>query len=563
MPTHIYDSSFLTRRAFNTAISNMFNSNTQNMNRTMYGSPTAFRSSAFLDIATLGNTKDYRKTEGGHFVDYKKFNISSSAKPNKQTTGWVNMIRPEVEGGKASCVDISINSDTNTTVVVGQYSGSSMIYTGNNSTISINAPKNTVATFLTHFEDNGKLKWVTKFTATKDGKASIIPSAVVTVGNVIYVTGTYTNEFAIYTGTYADPTNIATTIPAPLGNTAGFIAKFSTSGLLYWAKEITSDKNEYINVNSIAVDLSGVYITGDFSNNIIFTKDNKLSGSYNYNTFIAKYNKDGVIEWAKQFENIISGANFGKALVTSGDALYITGRYTNISAIDKGAPIGARDNTYIIKCQKDDGSLIWFNKISGATFNESSDISTDGEAIYVSGFYTNACRFESTTEKIIELLSDGTADGFVAKYNKTGTIEWVSKVNGSNNIYGKSVSATKDGVYVTGVYSGSVGIYESLASSNTIPRLMYTVKPTEKENDNIYIIKYSTHGKYEWHTIILGNGKNTGNRIRANNDSLYIVGDVTNTVDIYQTNNTEKAFTIDFANNMGIIIKYNKHGSLI
>lgn len=80
----------------------------------------------------------------------------------------------------------------------------------------------------------------------------------------------------------------------------------------------------------------------------------------------------------------------------------------------------------------------------------------------------------------------GTLDVFLVKYNGSGVCQWVTRIGGSNDDYGYSVSASADDVYVTGQYLSN-------------PLLVYQVGGTavsttlgSSGSSDVYLVKYKS-----------------------------------------------------------------------
>jgi Beta-propeller repeat len=72
---------------------------------------------------------------------------------------------------------------------------------------------------------------------------------------------------------------------------------------------------------------------------------------------------------------------------------------------------------------------------------------------YVTGFFDGTNDFGGVT---LTNQSVGGSDVFVAKYDATGTLQWVQRAGGTSVNYGRAIGVDADGnIYVTGGYSGS------------------------------------------------------------------------------------------------------------
>lgn len=140
--------------------------------------------------------------------------------------------------------------------------------------------------FIAKYDPFGKLLWVKQAGApnrnSQDSGRGIISDG---SGNC-YVTGWFEG-----TPVFAD------TLEHPIGKRDAFLAKYDANGNLLWVRTMGGQQNDQ--GNSVCLDAEGnIYCAGHFSGTAIFGSRNLKSRGDN-DVFIAKYNKDGVFQWAK------------------------------------------------------------------------------------------------------------------------------------------------------------------------------------------------------------------------------------------------------------------------
>jgi len=159
--------------------------------------------------------------------------------------------------------------------------------------------------FFARFDSNGNLKWAAhKFSGPDNLKISVS-----FIGSDIVMAGLYSQN----------PSYIDTATLVPSGSTAGYITRMDSVGKVKWIKKINC------NILGISIDsMHNIYATGYFKDTI------NIDGFIMIDTvcdlFLAKFNKDGNLIWARQaFAN-----NFimGQSIKTNanGDS-YITGLF--------------------------------------------------------------------------------------------------------------------------------------------------------------------------------------------------------------------------------------------
>ena len=98
-----------------------------------------------------------------------------------------------------------------------------------------------------------------------------------------------------------------------------FVAKYNSNGTLAWARGIGSTNSDI--GSAISVDGSGsAYVTGRFTGTVTFgsgepnqTQLTSASASF-YDIFVAKYNGNGTLAWAKQAGSTSTDQGFGIAV---------------------------------------------------------------------------------------------------------------------------------------------------------------------------------------------------------------------------------------------------------
>jgi Beta-propeller repeat len=191
------------------------------------------------------------------------------------------------------------------------------------------------------------------------------------------------------------------------------LAKYDSSGTLQWQRKVT--------VSGLAFqDLTGV--ATDSSNNVYLICSTNNSPIKNY---ILKYNSAGTLQWQRMLSATqVSGASIA---IDGSNNVCVTGYYLN-------------SGTYSFVAQyNSSGVLQWQRSLRVSTFNDnnSTSISVDSSNnIYIGGY-----------------VGTNPNNGFAAKYNSSGTIQWQRQFS-ANNIFGGFINGINvDGnnnVYVTG-----------------------------------------------------------------------------------------------------------------
>ena len=134
------------------------------------------------------------------------------------------------------------------------------------------------------------------------------------------------------TGYFSSPTIIFDTITLTNKNNTGnttdiFIAKYDVQGNVIWAKSVGGTGNDM--GQGISIDASGnSYITGYFSSPTITFGLTTLSNNGSDNIFIAKYDTSGNVVWAKSAGESYSDVGYSISVDANGNS-YITGYFSS------------------------------------------------------------------------------------------------------------------------------------------------------------------------------------------------------------------------------------------
>ncbi|WP_374446238.1 Ig-like domain-containing protein [Stella sp.] len=224
--------------------------------------------------------------------------------------------------------------------------------------------------FVLKYDPDGNLLWaVSSGSSTLDESASAV--AVDADGNVI-VAGDFTGTVDFDPG--PGTTSLEATGAYDQGNF--FLAKYDADGDFRWA--VTADDSSGLeSVADVATDASGnIFLAGWFDGTL--TLDGQVlatgQGDFVYNYFVAKYDPDGDLLWARttgafSYDDIaqVGGAQAGALSVDGDGSVYVSGSFGGTVDFDSGpgtlelvAPdgLGGATNHFTAK-YNGDGKLIW------------------------------------------------------------------------------------------------------------------------------------------------------------------------------------------------------------
>ena len=266
--------------------------------------------------------------------------------------------------------------------VTGSFGGTSSLIFGIDTLT--NASSNYSSIFTVAYSASGTPIWAKSSVGIGDNYGYSITSDV--FGNV-FITGYYSGPTITFGTTTL--TNIDNT-----GNTNDvFIAKYSSSGVLIWAKSAGGTSNDY--GTSIATDASGnAYLTGYFYSSMITFGFNTLPNLGGIGMFLVKYSTIGSVLFAKTPGGL--STNKGWSVATDASGIYVTGSFIGNSIVfdsdtllEPTLPVGATDPMFIVKYDSTLNVICASTLASGG--DDLSGVSTDGIGnAYITGDITGA-----------------------------------------------------------------------------------------------------------------------------------------------------------------------------
>jgi Secretion system C-terminal sorting domain len=267
--------------------------------------------------------------------------------------------------------------------------------------------------FIMKMTATGTFVWVGKM-GSATGSESVADIAVDSAGS-IYSTGVFesTTDFDPGAGTF----NLVSS-----GSGDPFIAKWSNTGTLVWARSLSGIPNA--NGSSIALDGSGnVYTTGRFWGTTDFDPGvgtATLTWAGDYDIYLLKLNNAGNYVWARNLGS--STEDYGKSIQLDTDAnIYLGGYYSGTVDFDPGVgsyPLSATGTFYdaFLLSVDSSGNFRWAKDLSGTGSVQIFDLdrNTNGD-IYTTGRFGAICDFNPDAGTL-NLTSNGGQDLFVQKY---------------------------------------------------------------------------------------------------------------------------------------------------
>ncbi len=295
--------------------------------------------------------------------------------------------------------------------------------------------------FLAKYTISGNLSWIKTGGGIFNNESNLGLGVAIGKDNSVYFTGRFLGT------SYFD--TIALT---SYGSSDIFLAKFDSAGHCLWAKSAGGYGGDA--GCAVAIDNSGnAYLTGGIDNqsDIHFDTITIPASPGTTRCFIAKYDFTGKILWIKTSSG--PGKNLGNGISISNTGIVLCGYFDSTSTFGSETLVSSGHYDIIILKYDSSGNVLW----SATAIEKGEDdaafaiASDEFGNCYVTGDFSDTILFDTT-----QLVTQGIPDVFFAKYNSTGTKQWVKQLNVSDRAFARGIYADSSGnSYITGSFRGN------------------------------------------------------------------------------------------------------------
>ncbi|WP_018479355.1 SBBP repeat-containing protein [Pontibacter roseus] len=235
------------------------------------------------------------------------------------------------------------------------------------------------------------------------------------------------------------------------------IVKFNPEGNIVWAKHAGGPKNDA--PSGVVIDSRGnPIVTGYFSENANFGSTTLQTDRDNAKLFVAKYSGSGDLIWAKQAYGTGRSYGNGIA-TDKFDNIFITGYFSNNLTIGSKTvtKTGTWSNDFFLAKLDAAGNTQWLVHNSGdqsKAVGHSVAVDARGNVMVV-GSFGGTPTFGNTTT----LTANGLDSGFIAKYLPDGGFSWAKGFVAAVNSHSRMLSVAADNfgnIYATGEFSREI-----------------------------------------------------------------------------------------------------------
>ncbi|MCX6645199.1 MAG: hypothetical protein NTY09_02400, partial [bacterium] len=315
------------------------------------------------------------------------------------------------------------------------------------------------------------------------------------------------------------------TVLTETGDQDFFIARYNTDGTLAWAKLAGGDG--YVSGDGITtLPDNSIAVTGAFSGSATFgpgePNETILTYAGGWDIFIARYNPDGTLAWAKRAGGGGYYFDKGSGITTlSDDSTVVTGYFSGSATFGPGEPnqmvlTSAEHRDIFIARYNPDGTLAWAKRAGGDYWDEGNGITTlPDDSTVVTGTFADSATFGPGEPNQTVLTTAGIFGFFIACYNPDGTLAWAKRAGGDDHNYGNGITTLSDNsTVVTGRFEHSATFGEGEANQTVL---------TSAGWYDIFIARYNPDGTLTWAKSAGGASWDEGNGITALPDNSTVV----------------------------------------
>ena len=240
-----------------------------------------------------------------------------------------------------------------------------------------------------------------------------------------------------------------------------------------------------------------------------------------FDMFIARYNPNGTLAWAKHAGSYGYIGVYGYGITTlSDDSTVVTGVFSGEAKFGPGEPNETvlTFSGLFIALYNPDGTLAWAKRIGGSDFDECNGITTlSDNSTVVTGMFGGTTTFGEGDPNQTVLTPAGYYAIFIARYNPDGTLAWAKQAGGSgyDEGHGKAITTLSDNtIVVTGYFEGSATFGPGEPNETVL---------TSAGGNAIFIARYNPDGTLSWAKRAGGTSGETGYGITTLSDNSTVV----------------------------------------
>jgi hypothetical protein len=306
-----------------------------------------------------------------------------------------------------------------------------------------------------------------------------------------------TNDNCYVTGWFDDINNfggVTLTNQSTGGGSDVFVAKYNSTGALQWVQRAGGTAGGQNNGRGIGVDTNGnIYVVGGYYGSATFGS-HSLPTPVDEGFFITKYNNTGAVQWAKSASGVY-GDLYGIGLtVDAGGNSYALafddaddGATVSFGSAGVAIPSNDGECTILVK-YNNAGTAQWVQLLGSSNEVYATKVAVDSSGnVYVRGILEGNLTIGSSN--LVVSPADSQENGFIAKFNNSGTLTWVRQITGENVNEGGVAVDLASNVFITGGFSATANFGNGIILTNTATNALF---------GDAFVAKYNSSGAIQW-----------------------------------------------------------------
>lgn len=288
---------------------------------------------------------------------------------------------------------------------------------------------------------------------------------------------------------------------------AGYVQNLRGQGPEFnWAENGGNSSFSEGNVAIAAAEPGGFYLAGEFTGTAQFgTLAVTSSGGYDF--FLAHFHENGTPDWILRFGGTDNDYISSMELTPAGNVI-LGGYFYGTTQIGNETFTSAGSQDLFLASLSADGAFQWAEHISSVQTDYLNALTVDpsGNILTAGKFYEDIHIGDTA------LISQGSADFFIAKFTPEGALLWIEQGGGDFSDNAVSIAAdANSNLFVSGSFYSEIRLGDSIYT---------TTNPT-----GVFLARYTGESDLVWAYILDGTDLNASSSVQTDNDgNVFIAG---------------------------------------
>lgn len=311
------------------------------------------------------------------------------------------------------------------------------------------------------YDNLRQVVWARQLTPVNAGDSVIPEMPAVDANGNVYVTGRFKGSVDFDPGVGAEVRTAMDTTGAAVTGWNAFALKLDAAGDLQWVNTFngTETWGTRIVCNAARVAVVGLY-NGTMDLDPAAGVQTATTAAGLYSTFYVMMDVAGVLIWGDANNGSALDMGVTPIITSTNELLVAIGYVVSVSIGQSGiaTPTIGNADMLIVKFSTL-GGLLWTRPVgsTGSNIVPASMAAAPGGYFYVAGQFRNATDFDPSAG-VSWLTPQAGLDGFVARYDAAGDLEWARQFQSANDVTVAACAADAGGVVVSGGFNGAIDL---------------------------------------------------------------------------------------------------------